>query len=103
MSRKARWYMCVVLSGAILLSLLIFWAESVAAQSSVQTIPVNMPGMMGVNPTTNRIYVASGSNNVSVIDGATNTIIATMIVTSGLTKKFCMVCLEACPRNKPCN
>ena len=36
---------------------------------------------MAVNPTTNRIYVANEtSNNVSVIDGATNTVVATVTV-----------------------
>ena len=38
---------------------------------------------MAVNPTTNRIYVANyDSNNVSVIDGASNTVVATVAVGS---------------------
>ena len=38
---------------------------------------------MAVNPNTNRIYVANyGSNNVSVIDGASNTVVATVAVGS---------------------
>ena len=39
------------------------------------------PAGVAVNPTTNRIYVANQwSNNVSVIDGATNTVVATVPV-----------------------
>lgn len=42
------------------------------------------PGGVGVNPTTNRIYVAnSGSNTVSVIDGSTNTVLTTIPVGGG--------------------
>ena len=38
---------------------------------------------MAVNPNTNRIYVTNdGSNNVSVIDGASNTVVATVAVGS---------------------
>ena len=36
---------------------------------------------MAVNPNTNRIYVTNwDSNNVSVIDGASNTVVATVAV-----------------------
>ena len=39
------------------------------------------PEGVAVNPTTNRIYVANyDSNNVSVIDGASNTVVATVAV-----------------------
>ena len=39
---------------------------------------------MAVNPNTNRIYVANhDSNNVSVIDGASNTVVATVAVGTG--------------------
>ena len=39
---------------------------------------------MAVNPNTNRIYVANDcSDNVSVIDGASNTVVATVAVGSG--------------------
>src|ERR1700746_3870449 len=42
---------------------------------AVTTVPVGTtPYAVAVNPVTNRIYVANqGSNNVTVIDGATNT------------------------------
>src|ERR1051326_53276 len=51
-----------------------------SATSVVGTIPIGLGGIapfaIGVNPATNRIYLANaGSNNVSVIDGATNTVI----------------------------
>jgi YVTN family beta-propeller protein len=42
------------------------------------------PVSLAVNPTTNRIYVANEfSNNVSVIDGGSNTVVATVPVGSG--------------------
>jgi YVTN family beta-propeller protein len=40
-----------------------------------------VPGYLAVNATTNRIYVSNlNSNNVSVIDGSTNTVITTVVV-----------------------
>jgi uncharacterized repeat protein (TIGR01451 family) len=50
----------------------------------VATVPVgDGPGGVGVNPTTNRVYVANyTSNSVSVIDGASHTVIATVPVSS---------------------
>jgi RHS repeat-associated protein len=53
------------------------------AQTVVATVTVGtQPTAIGVNPTTNKIYVANhGSRNVSVIDGATNGVVAT--VTAG--------------------
>ncbi|MBI4382197.1 MAG: thrombospondin type 3 repeat-containing protein [candidate division NC10 bacterium] len=55
---------------------------TVSAQTVIATVPVGSnPQDVAVNPITNRIYVAnSGSNNVSVIDGATNTVVATVAV-----------------------
>ena len=46
----------------------------------VATVPVGSHPMgVAVNPNTNRIYVANTwSNNVSVIDGDTNTVVATV-------------------------
>jgi YVTN family beta-propeller protein len=50
-------------------------ALTVTASIPVGTTPVGV----GVNPDTGRVYVANrGSNTVSVIDGATNTLIATI-------------------------
>jgi YVTN family beta-propeller protein len=47
------------------------------------TVPmVSWPGPVGVNPITNRIYVANGSNTIAVIDGANNTVVATATVGS---------------------
>jgi len=43
--------------------------------SVVATVPVDdWPWGVAVNPTTNRIYVTSSSDNVTVIDGATNAV-----------------------------
>ncbi len=48
----------------------------------IATVPVGRnPAAVGVNPTTNRIYVTNRfSNTVSVIDGASNSVIATVAV-----------------------
>jgi YVTN family beta-propeller protein len=53
-----------------------------AGDSLIATIGVGInPWAVGVNPTTNKIYVTnSGSDNVSVIDGSTNSVIATVWV-----------------------
>lgn len=51
-----------------------------SGENIVATISVGAaPGGVAVDATTNKIYVAnSGSNNVSVIDGATNSVVATI-------------------------
>jgi YVTN family beta-propeller protein len=54
-----------------------------SAATAVATIPMGSgatsPMNVGVNPNTNRVYVANQvSNNTAVIDGATNTIITTV-------------------------
>ena len=65
---------------AVLLALLlVFAAQGQAAHTSptvIATVPVGTaPGGVGVNPTTDRVYVAnSTSNSVSVIDGVTNAV-----------------------------
>ena len=59
---------------------------SVTAQTVIETIELEPPSGSGsiavcVNPSTNRIYIANScSNNVSVIDGISNTVIATIDV-----------------------
>ena len=57
---------------------------ALAAANVVSSIGVGLdPLGVAVNPTTNRVYVANGnSNTVSVIDGATNTLVATVPVQS---------------------
>src|SRR5262249_10243894 len=76
-------------AGTLLLGLvalvLLFWSSAlVVAQTVVATIPVgSQPFGVAVNPTTNRVYVANmSSNNVSVIDAATNMVVATVPVSS---------------------
>src|SRR3989339_812029 len=58
--------------------------SAAAAPTVVSTISVgSYPYGVGVNSSTNRIYVANhDSNTVSVIDGATNTVISTISVGS---------------------
>ena len=53
---------------------LILAAVPAQGQAVIATVPAgNGPGAVAVNPVTNKIYVANGtSNNVTVIDGATN-------------------------------
>src|SRR5258706_10333808 len=55
---------------------------ALAAYAVTATIPVGTnPFGVGVNPVTNTIFVAKiNSNTVSVIDGATNTVTATIPV-----------------------
>ena len=52
---------------------------------------------IGVNPTTDRVYVANGDGTVSVIDGATNAVIATIpVVTPPVFNSFpCSVGVNA--------
>jgi YVTN family beta-propeller protein len=55
-------------------------AQSVVTTITVGTVPLGV----GVNPNTNRIYVSNQyDSTVSVIDGATNTVIATIPVGLG--------------------
>ena len=62
-----------------LLVLALAWpgGEAKAQSMVIATIPVGtVPVGVGVNSTTNRIYVANnGSDTVSVIDGATNAVV----------------------------
>jgi YVTN family beta-propeller protein len=62
--------------------LLLFQSSSARAQTVTATVPVGTsPRAVAVNPQTNKIYVANSfSNNVTVIDGATN---STITVTTG--------------------
>ena len=55
-------------------------AATVITPTVVATVPAgNQPQDVGVNPTTNRIFVANyDGGNVSVIDGASNTVSATV-------------------------
>jgi len=62
----------------LVVSLVLMGAPGVSvAQTVVSTVPVGTcPCAVGVNPTTNKIYVANNvGNTVSVIDGATDTVI----------------------------
>src|SRR3972149_294179 len=58
--------------------------SAAAAPTVVSTISVGLfPEAVGVNSSTNRIYVANfSSNTVSVIDGTTNAVVSTITVGS---------------------
>ena len=82
--------------GLVLTLALAPWGGALAlGQTVVATVPVgSSPFGVGVNPATNRIYVANSAtvldangvpiSTVSVIDGATNTVAATVPVSGGL-------------------
>lgn len=76
-----RYILRLVISTLLLLAMFLP-TSLVHGQSLIATIPVGTdPQGVAVNPLTNRIYVANhGSNDVSVIDGATNTVVATVPV-----------------------
>src|SRR2546427_5437303 len=73
----------IVIASLFLVSLGMVSHNAFAAQV-IATIPVGTaPTGVGINPTTNEIYVAnSGSSSISVIDGATNNIISTIPIES---------------------
>jgi len=67
--------------GADLLALAFCFSASAFAGSTVTITVGTVPKFVAVNQTTNRIYVSNLiSNNVSVIDGTTNTVNATVPV-----------------------
>ena len=76
-------------AAALLLALTPWFSAQVFAQTVVATIPVvsvnpSGPVAVGVNPATNRVYVGNfGGDTVSVIDGTTNTVVATIQVPGG--------------------
>ena len=59
--------------------------KPVPAQTVITTIPVgDFPTGVAANPSTNRIYAANESDDtVSVIDGVTNSVVATIGVGNG--------------------
>jgi YVTN family beta-propeller protein len=77
-----------ILSGLVALVVVLLGVTGVGADaptlpaSGPVIIPVgSSPGAVAVNPTTDTIYVANnGSNTVSMIDGATDTVTATIAV-----------------------
>jgi len=75
--------MVLLVTTLLVVSLVLMGAPGVSvAQTVVVTVPVGTnPWAVGVNPTTNKIYVANqGSNTVSVINGADNSVVATVPV-----------------------
>jgi len=60
--------------------LLLAWPGSAGAQTLVATVPVGAsPKAVAINPKTNLIYVANfGGSSISVIDGNTNGLVATL-------------------------
>jgi len=89
--RLKNWVSLLQISHFLALSPLLVWTTSARAQTVVATIPVgtDLPRAVGVNPVTNKIYVAScsfggfdrpPSGSLTVIDGATN---ATTVIKGG--------------------
>jgi YVTN family beta-propeller protein len=72
--------MAGILSGLLVASVLQSPAvEATGVVSILGTIQVGTnPVDIGVNPQTNRIYVANSNNSVSVIDGTSDTVVATI-------------------------
>ena len=76
--------------GAFLLSLIAVLALPVAAQQVIATVPVGIePSSGAVNPVTNKIYVPNycstypcnfSNGTVTVIDGATNSVLSVINV-----------------------
>ena len=63
----------------IVCALMMIGVGSARAQTVVATVSVGSPpAAVAVNPVTNRIYVANAGGNMTVIDGATDTSIATV-------------------------
>ena len=64
-----------------ILVLMLLWGSPLAAQpTTIATLPVGgFPRGAAVNPNTNRIYVSAGGS-VSVLDGATNTVLTTIVL-----------------------
>jgi len=81
-SRRAKLRPVLAALAMLLLLLLVVptATQPASAQTVVATVPVGLaPYGVAVNPTTSRIYVANnGNSTVSVIDGATNTVMATV-------------------------
>src|SRR5437867_442402 len=87
----------ILLISSIIFSLSLGWAEAWALASTT-TIPLThpttleriTPSVLGVNPTTNKVYVGgftSPTNQavLAVIDGATNTLTNTIALTDPTT------------------
>ena len=61
-----------------LVAVMLFSVAGCSASSTVSIQVGTFPTFMAVNQTTNRIYVSNqASNNISVIDGSSNSVIAT--------------------------
>lgn len=83
MKRTSRMFKALLGEGILLFSLaapLLSANGEASAQTVVATIPVGLnPWSVAVNPATNRVYTANiSANNVSVVDGATNAVVATI-------------------------
>lgn len=80
-TRSQKWPI-LLLSGILAIASTLAGSPVARAQVVVATVPAGTsPFAVAVNPATNRIYVANiNSNNVTVIDGATDTVAATILV-----------------------
>src|SRR5579859_6714628 len=73
-----------VTASFIIIIAMILWASLLPAQNVAAVLPAGAnPGDVAVNPVTNKIYVVNtGSNTVTVIDGATNITTTIPVATS---------------------
>src|SRR5260370_3514295 len=75
-----RWFASVLLQATVV-AVLALVAAPAHGQTVSATVSVGKtPDAVAINPVTNRIYIANqGSNNVTVIDGASNTAITVSV------------------------
>src|SRR5580700_1296632 len=72
----SRWAVAAALLGSLLLP------GALPAQTVTAAIPVTAADV-AVNPVSNTIYALSNGTTVAVIDGATNSVVATITLASG--------------------
>ena len=71
---------CIQLSTTLLAALAVTSANAQVIQKVLATVPVgSIPGNMGVNTTTSKVYVCNTNNSmVTVIDGVSGAVTATV-------------------------
>ena len=84
MCMKKRWLnVCLLILIIIALTLSFSHAETVIDTINLGWPSGVNPGAVSVNENTNRIYVANANHTVSVVDGATDTLVTTIPVLQG--------------------
>ncbi|GEM_PF-3141458 len=78
--------LAVIISSVLLLSTIGSVLGTAAFAETVVTYvntPSGVASFIAVNPSTNKVYVATGSNSVTVIDGSTNKVTSTISIPTG--------------------